>query len=65
MIIKALFTGTDSLGYEKWKEYELNLADTKAISVKRLDGSGKCKYESLSAFFKNWTNVRVLPIIKC
>lgn len=61
MIISALFTGTDSLGYEKWKEYKLKISDTQGISIKRLDNSGKCIYQSLSAFLKNWNNITVLP----
>jgi hypothetical protein len=60
MIIKAKFTGTNSLGYETGKEYELKIYDVKGISVRRNDGSGKCVYESLSSFFKNWTNIVVV-----
>jgi hypothetical protein len=60
MIIKAKFTGTTSLGYEKGKEYNLKISDIKGISVRRDDGSGKCIYESLSSFFKNWTNIEVV-----
>jgi len=60
MIIKAKFTGTNSLGYETGKEYELKVFDIKGISVKREDGSGECIYQSLSSFFKNWTNIEVI-----
>lgn len=59
MIITATFTGTNSLGYQKGKEYQLKLADLQGISIKRLDGTGKCPYQSLSAFLKNWNNIRV------
>jgi hypothetical protein len=59
MIIKATFIGINSLGYEKDKEYSLKIANTKGTSVKRLDGKGKCDYESLSAFLKNWDNICV------
>ncbi|TDD77165.1 hypothetical protein [Flavobacterium caseinilyticum] len=54
MEIKAKFTGTNSLGYENGKEYELKLSDIKSLSINRLDGTGKCPYESLSSFLKNW-----------
>ena len=57
MIITATFTGTNSLGYENGKEYQLKVANLTGVSVKRLDGAGKCKYQSLSAFFKNWNNI--------
>jgi len=60
MIIKAKFTGTNSLGYETGKEYELKVADLQGISVVRLDGTGKCPYMSLSSFLKNWTNIVVV-----
>jgi hypothetical protein len=58
MIINAIFTGTNSLGYENGKEYQLKVDNFKGISVKRLDGTGKCPYQSLSAFLKNWNNIR-------
>lgn len=59
MIITATFTGTNSLGYETGKEYQLKVANIQGISVRRLDGTGKCPYQSLSAFLKNWNNIRV------
>jgi hypothetical protein len=59
MTITATFIGTNSLGYEKGKEYQLKVSDLQGVSVKRLDGTGKCPYMSLSAFFKNWDNIRV------
>ena len=60
MIIKATFVGTNSLGYENGKDYELKVDNVDRISVTRLDGNGKCPYESLAAFLKNWTNIRVV-----
>lgn len=60
MIITAKFTGTNSLGYENGKEYQLKVADLQGVSVKRLDGTGKCLYQSLSSFLKNWNNIRSL-----
>jgi hypothetical protein len=60
MIITATFTGKNSLGYENGKEYKLNVANLQGISVKRLDGTGKCPYRSLSAFLENWNNIRVV-----
>lgn len=59
MIIIATYTGTNSLGYENGKEYHLKLAETRGMSIKRLDGTGTCPYESISAFLKNWNNIRV------
>lgn len=59
MIITATFTGTNSLGYETGREYKLEVANMQGISVRRLDGTGKCPYQSLSAFLKNWNNIRV------
>ena len=59
MTITATFTGTNSLGYENDKEYQLKIANTQGISVRRLDGTGKCSYQSLSAFLKNWNNIRI------
>lgn len=60
MIITATFTGTNSLGYENGKEYQLKVANLQGVSVKRLDGTGKCPYQSLSAFLRNWNNIRVV-----
>ncbi len=59
MTITATFTGVNSLGYENGKEYQLKVSDTQGVSVTRLDGTGKCPYYSLSAFLRNWNNVRV------
>jgi len=59
MIIKATFTGTGSLGYETGKEYDLTVANIQGVSVKRLDNTGKCRYQSLSAFLKNWNKITV------
>jgi hypothetical protein len=60
MIIKALFKGKDSLGYEKGKTYELKVEDFGGMTIRRIDNTGKCLYESLSAFLRNWTNIEVL-----
>jgi hypothetical protein len=60
MIITATFTGINSLGYENGKDYQLKVANLQGFSVKRLDGTGKCLYQFLSAFLKNWNNIRVV-----
>lgn len=60
MIIKATFIGTDSLGYEKGKKYELKISNLQGVSISRLDGTGKCPYQSLSAFFRNWDGVYLI-----
>lgn len=57
MIITAVFIGTPSLGYENNKEYNLKINGVKGVSITRLDGTGKCLYESLSSFLKNWNNI--------
>ena len=57
MIIRAIFTGSNSLGYEKGKEYKLKVVD---LQVQRLDDTGKCPYKSLVAFLKNWSDIQVV-----
>jgi len=39
MIILAKFNGLNSLGYEKGKEYKLNISCVNKILIKRLDNS--------------------------
>jgi hypothetical protein len=57
--IKATFTGKNSLGYVNGKEYELIIRNF-GSTISRIDGTGKCPYDSLSAFFKNWNNITVI-----
>lgn len=60
MTIQAVFTGKDgSMGYQKGYSYTLKVADVQGISVQRLDGTGRCPYQSLSAFLANWDLVKV------
>lgn len=60
MIIQAVFTGQDgSMGYEKGRTYTLKVRSVQGVSVQRLDGTGKCPYQSLSAFLANWDQVKV------
>lgn len=59
MVIKAIFTGVNSLGYIKKQEYLLNVGSD-FLCISRIDGSGKCVYHSLKAFFSNWDNVKVV-----
>lgn len=55
--IRATFRGTSpSLGYEPGKEYVL-IIRTRKMFITREDHSGYCPYESLNAFFANWTNI--------
>lgn len=56
MIINATFIGTNSLGYEKGKKYDLKLDGS---TICRLDGTGKCTYQSIRAFLSNWYNIEV------
>jgi hypothetical protein len=60
MIIEAKFIGKNSLGYETNEKYKLKVSDFGGMSIKRLDDSGKCPYESLSAFLRNWTDIRII-----
>lgn len=59
MRIEATFKGIDgSFGYETGKTYELILLNKGAMAVSRGDGSGFCEYQSISAFLKNWTDIK-------
>lgn len=60
MIIEATFTGKNSLGYEAGKEYKLKVADFGGITIRRIDDTGKCPYQSISAFLRNWSNIKVV-----
>jgi hypothetical protein len=60
MIIKAKFIGGNSLGYETGKEYELKIEDQRSMTISRQDGTGKCPYQSLSAFLRNWTDIKLV-----
>lgn len=57
MHIEAKFTGPHKLlGYEPGKRYQLKIY--KYNIVKRMDGTGRVPYESLTAFLKNWTDIK-------
>lgn len=58
-IIKATFTGTNSLGYENGKRYSLKVTHSKQLNIERRDGTGKCTYATINAFLKNWDNIVV------
>lgn len=58
MIIEAKFIGNDSLGYENGKEYKLKIDNFGGMTIRRIDNKEKCKYESISAFLRNWTNIK-------
>lgn len=53
-LITAKFIGKNSLDYEFGKTYKLIIVGN---TIKRLDGTGVCPYESIAAFTKNWTNI--------
>ena len=59
MKITATFTGKTSLDYKNGETYQLQLANFRAKSIQKLDGTGICIYQSLSGFLKNWTNIQV------
>jgi hypothetical protein len=56
--INAKFTGRNSLGYENGKRYDLVVANKGSMLIRRKDGSGTCPYSSLSAFLKNWDDIK-------
>lgn len=56
MEITAKFVGSDSLGYVNGVTYRLTLSNS-GLTIKRVDGSGKCDYESTMAFIRNWTDI--------
>ena len=56
--ITAVFIGSDSLGYETGRPYRLKVLTFGSMVIRRVDGSGKCPYSSLSAFLRNWTDIK-------
>lgn len=59
MQIIATFTGTKSLGYVNGKKYKLNIYDDgRCIYIEREDKTGLCPYTSVTAFLKNWDNIK-------
>lgn len=59
MTIKAVFTGKDSMGYENGYPYVLKVSNNRGMDISRVDGTGKCSYQSLSSFLKNWSSIKV------
>ncbi len=57
--LTAVFNGENSLGYEKGMLYRLKIFHFGSMTICRLDDSGKCPYSSLSAFLRNWTDIKV------
>jgi hypothetical protein len=62
MIITAIFTGENSLGYVNGTQYTLrvkNSAIDKDLIIYRLkDGKGICQYSNAIKFFDNWDNIQ-------
>jgi hypothetical protein len=54
---KAKFIGANSLGYITGLNYILNVLPSSGITICRKDGSGKCVYQSLTAFLVNWDSI--------
>ena len=51
MKIEATFKGGDgSLGYKTNNRYVLKIDD---MEISRIDGTGKCKYDSLKSFLRS------------
>ena len=64
--VKAVFKGADgSLGYETHHEYTLIIRHKggQNISIEKIEGGGKCEYESMLAFLRNWDTIRVENLI--
>ena len=57
---KATFIGNNSLGYENGKEYELKIADYGGVTIRSIDDKAKCPYQSISAFLRNWDNIKII-----
>jgi hypothetical protein len=56
--VKATFIGTNSLGYETGKEYDLKVSGIAICFITRADGTGACQYSSATTFLKNWNNIK-------
>lgn len=58
MKIEATFKGDDgSLGYRANNRYVLKVDD---MEISRIDGTGKCVYDSLKSFLRNWSSIIVI-----
>ncbi len=58
LLIQATFIGSkESLGYIPNKRYTLLLYRGQ-YSIQRIDGSGRCPYQSFKSFFENWTDIK-------
>lgn len=57
MKVKAIFEGVDSLGYEHGRQYHLVLSGEGKITIKKTNDTGVCVYDSIYAFFRNWSSV--------
>jgi hypothetical protein len=58
MEILATFIGQNSLGYEHGKEYRLKINTYRGMEIRRMDNTGQCPYSSISAFLRNWDNIK-------
>lgn len=55
MYIQAVYNGKHgSLGYRAGQAYLLIM---EGMTISRTDGQGRCAYESIEAFMRNWTAV--------
>ncbi len=62
-IIKATFTGNNSLGYVNGHSYILsvNQLPNGQLQIYRADNSGgSCPYDSFISFLKNWAQVSLI-----
>lgn len=57
----ATFVGKTDRNFENGKEYVIKLPSNKSMMIRKGDDEKvKCKYESLSAFLRNWNNIKVI-----
>lgn len=60
MKIGAKFIGTNSLGFESNKSYILDIKQYNSMKIKVSNNINTCIYNSLSAFLRNWNNIKHL-----
>ena len=58
--IQARFIGEDSLGYEHGKVYKIKVVHIIRTTIKKLDETGLCQYDSTNTFLNNWNEIKHL-----
>ena len=71
MIVSALFTGSNTLGYKKGNTYTLVLKEHNflesfllgyKLEIERINGGGWCPYTTKESFKSNWTILVILRL---